>query len=229
MIDFHTHILPGIDDGSKNVEQSLQMLRMEARQGITEVIATSHYYPDEGSPRKYLQRRERAWQQLASQLTEDMPRVRLGAEVQYFEGICRVEELETLRIQGSELLLLEMPTKVWSNRMLDDIVELNSRPEMQVVLAHIDRYAQWLPKGLVGELVDAGVLIQANASAFGDFFSAMKAKKMLNQGQLHFFGSDCHSTEHRRPNWDKVSPKLLAQLAEISAHYANAFLQQLCD
>ncbi len=226
MIDFHTHILPGIDDGSKDLQTSLQMLRMEARQGITEVIATSHFYGSEGGPRQYLRRRDRAWEQLAPHLNDDMPVVRLGAEVQYFEGICLAEDIELLRIQGSDLLLLEMPTRVWTNRMLDDIVELNSRPGMQVVLAHIDRYAQWLPKGLVEQLVNAGILIQANVSVFADWRTAGKAKRMLKKDQLHFFGSDCHSMNHRCPNWDRISGKMFAQLEAVSEHYMREFFAE---
>ena len=57
VIDFHSHILPGIDDGSKNVEESLQMLRMMAKQGITHVVATPHFYPQHDTPESFLKRR----------------------------------------------------------------------------------------------------------------------------------------------------------------------------
>ena len=60
IIDFHSHILPGIDDGSESVEQSIAMLRMEAEQGITHVVATPHFYPRHDTPQRFLQRRKDA-------------------------------------------------------------------------------------------------------------------------------------------------------------------------
>lgn len=50
MIDFHSHILPAMDDGSRNIEESLQMLRMLQEQGVERVIATPHFYADENPP-----------------------------------------------------------------------------------------------------------------------------------------------------------------------------------
>ncbi len=226
MLDFHTHILPGIDDGSRDVQQSIQMLQREAQLGVTEVIATSHYYASEGSPEQFLHRRERAWERLRPQVTSDMPSIRLGAEVQYFEGICAVEDIRKLRIEGSQLLLLEMPTIDWSQRMLDDIMELNSWKNTQVVMAHIDRYLHFLPRGLVEELVEAGVMMQVNTSFFAHWTSAGKAKKMLKNGQIHFVGSDCHSMGTRCPNWDKVPVKLRQQLEEITDRHARQWLAE---
>ncbi len=229
MLDFHTHILPGIDDGSRDVEQSLEMLRAEARMGIREVIATSHYYATQGSPQRYLRRRERAWEALKLQLEESMPRVRLGAEVQYFEGICSVEDIGDLRIAGSDLLLLEMPTIKWTQRMLEDILELNDRPGIQVIMAHIDRYQNLIPKDLVEELVQAGVLIQVNTSFFTSWQTSGKAKKMLQRGLIHFVGSDCHNMAHRCPNWDRISNRIYPQLEEVTEHYARRFLRDGAD
>ena len=56
MIDFHSHILPAMDDGSKNIEESLQMLRMLQEQGVERVIATPHFYADENPPDVFLRR-----------------------------------------------------------------------------------------------------------------------------------------------------------------------------
>ena len=57
VIDFHSHILPGIDDGSASVEQSIAMLRMEAEQGIDHVVATPHFYPQYDTPEHFLRKR----------------------------------------------------------------------------------------------------------------------------------------------------------------------------
>ena len=59
MIDFHSHILPGIDDGSPDVETSLRMIAAQQRQGIDTVIATSHFYASQRTPSHFLERRDR--------------------------------------------------------------------------------------------------------------------------------------------------------------------------
>ena len=61
MIDFHTHILPGMDDGSKSVEESIALLQEEARQGADMVFLTSHFYAEENSPSEVRRRRRSAW------------------------------------------------------------------------------------------------------------------------------------------------------------------------
>ena len=96
MIDFHSHILPGIDDGSKSVEMSLQMLRLLKAQGIDTVAATSHFYATQRSPQRFLFRRQEAWDKLRTALDADAPRILLGAEVLYFPGISHMEELPEL-------------------------------------------------------------------------------------------------------------------------------------
>lgn len=60
MIDFHSHILPGVDDGSKNVEMSLEMLRASAAQGVTDICLTPHFYAERNTPEKFLEKRRRA-------------------------------------------------------------------------------------------------------------------------------------------------------------------------
>ena len=72
MIDVHTHILPGIDDGSKSVEMSLEMLRILASQGVTTVVATPHFYATRNNPESFYEDRQRAREQLG-QLPEDLP------------------------------------------------------------------------------------------------------------------------------------------------------------
>ena len=87
--DFHSHILPCVDDGSHSVEESLQMLRMEAEQGVTHVVLTPHFYAKHDSPERFLQRRAAAWETLQAAMAgeEGLPQITLCAEVYYFPGI----------------------------------------------------------------------------------------------------------------------------------------------
>ena len=99
MIDFHTHILPGVDDGSKNVEESLLMLDSMKNQGVKTVIATPHFYANDESVESFLSRRNEAFSSLKKSLA-DGPEIILGAEVRYYDGISRLEDLKKLRIEG---------------------------------------------------------------------------------------------------------------------------------
>lgn len=199
MIDFHSHVLPGIDDGSKSIEESVQMLAASARQGIAHIVATPHFYPSEISPECFLDRRAQAAEQLQTVWQPEFPKLLLGAEVYYFEGISRVEGLEALRIEGTSLLLLEMPFHTWSDRMAAEIRALHNRSGFTVLLAHIERYLR-LQKGAVwDELLEAGVLMQSNASFFLRWSSKHKAIHMLDAGRIHLLGSDCHNMKERAP------------------------------
>lgn len=219
MTDFHTHILPGIDDGSKSVQESLAMLREESRLGIDSVVLTPHYYAEENAPAEFLKRRYSAWKKLTPYMTPELPRVRLGAEVQYFEGICGVEDVRHMRIVGTDLLLLEMPFTRWTERMVEDVMELNDRRDLQIVLAHIERYLRFQQKDVWRRLLDCGILMQSNVSFFGRWKTRRGAMTMLERGEIHLVGSDCHNMESRRPNWDQF-PEKAKVLLEKSPAYA---------
>lgn len=208
MIDFHTHILPGIDDGSKSVSESISILRLEARQGIDTVFLTPHFYAEENSPVEFLKKRYSAWRQLEEYLWPELPQLRLGAEVQYFEGICSVEDIKHLKIVGTDFLLLEMPFHHWTDRMVEDVIDLNDRDGIQIVLAHIERYQDKTTPDVWQQLRNCGVLMQSNVSFFENWKTRHQALSMLNHGQIHFLGSDCHNMKTRRPNWDGISDKV---------------------
>lgn len=198
-IDFHSHVLPGIDDGSKSVEESIQMLTVSARQGITYMAATPHFYPSENDPEQFLVRRKRAFEQLREAWSPEYPRLLLGAEVYYFEGISRAEKLEMLRIESSTLFLLEMPFQTWTERMVSEVLALHNRPHLKVLLAHIERYLPYQKRSVWETLREAGVLMQSNASFFLRWNTKHKALRMLESGQIHLLGSDCHNMADRPP------------------------------
>ena len=81
MIDFHTHILPGVDDGSRSIEESLAMLQAEADAGIERVVFTPHFYASQNSPKDFLRRRQESWSALLPHMYRGLPQVSFGAEV----------------------------------------------------------------------------------------------------------------------------------------------------
>lgn len=198
MIDIHSHILPNMDDGSRSVEESLALLRLSAAQGIACVAATPHFYAEDNSPAEFLKRRAACAAKLRAHWEPGLPRLLLGAEVCFFEGMSRVSGLDALRIEGTELLLLEMPFRPWTDRLIREVLALQGQSGVTVVLAHVERY-------LPGQadawdiLTDAGVLTQCNANFFLRWRTRWKAARLLNQGRIHFLGSDCHNTDTRPP------------------------------
>ncbi len=199
MIDWHSHLLPRMDDGSKSVEESLAMLARQAEQGIQTVIATPHFYANDESIASFLSRREKSASALFTELNDTLPQVLLGAEVRYFPGISRMEGLKDLRIQGTKLLLLEMPMMTWSGSMIRELMELSGMSGIKLVMAHVERYRRFQKMDVWEQLVENDILIQVNADFFTTFGSRRKALSLLKQGGIHLIGSDCHNLTSRPP------------------------------
>ena len=202
MIDFHSHILPEIDDGAKSVEESIAMLKMLKEQGVNTVALTPHYIAMDESPAEFLERREKSFEILKAEIEksgEDLPQLLLGAEVYFFPGVCRVEELPSLKLENTDFLLLEMPMAPWSDHIVRDLIELMNYSDIRIVIAHIERAMGYQKKGTLEKLLDNGVLLQSNASFFNMRKTRRKALKMFRNGDIHFIGSDCHSVAHRPP------------------------------
>lgn len=199
MIDYHSHILPGMDDGSQSTSESVEMLLMSYRQGVSKIIATPHFYAKDNPPEQFLQRRSMAWKRLECRVTAEMPEILLGAEVSYFEGISRTDETLLLRIEGTSLLLLEMPFAPWSNRVIRDVLQLNEHPFVQVILAHIERYLPMQRKEVLEQFLEQNILFQANGNFFLRWTQRRQAMRMLRDGRIHLLGSDCHNLNIRAP------------------------------
>ena len=129
LVDLHSHILPGIDDGSPDVGTSAAMLRREAEQGVDVVCATSHYYAKHSSIPAFCERRAEALERLSSVLTAELPRVLPAAEVAYFPHM-EEQDLMPLCIQGTRTLMLEMPFADWTGLQLETV-------EAQIGRAHV--------------------------------------------------------------------------------------------
>ena len=203
MTDFHSHILPGIDDGSKSLEMSLQMLRMEAAQGINMVVATPHFYSTHESPEHFLQKRDHAEKILRQAMAEEpeLPQLRVGAEVYYFRGISQSEFLPLLTIQGTNCVLIEMPLVPWEKSMYRELEAIREKRDLIPIVAHMDRYLGIFRRfGIPKRLENLPVLVQANTSFFLNPVTARSAMKMLKKDQIQLIGSDCHNLTSRIPN-----------------------------
>ena len=199
MLDFHTHILPGVDDGSQSVDESLQMLERMQKQGIETVVATPHFYANDESVDDFLARRDAALGALRER-SPSGPDILLGAEVRYYEGISRMPDLKKLRIQNSRLLLIEMPFRPWTENAVREVIDIACQGRITPVIAHVERYLFLQKKGVATRLLESGVLFQANSSFLMGWRQRRRAMGMIQKGQIHFIGSDCHNLTDRPPN-----------------------------
>lgn len=205
MIDWHNHVLPEMDDGSRSVAESITMMQAQAAQGVTTVIATPHFYANDESVDSFLKRRDRSAQRLQEQRSENaVPSLRLGAEVRYYPGISRLQNLAALCIEGSQLLLLEMPTIRWTESMVRELIDMSGKDGMCLALAHIERYWALQSKTVWNRLLDNGILMQTNASFYTAFTTKRKALTLLREGYVHVIGSDCHNMTSRPPRIGKA-------------------------
>ena len=227
MIDFHSHILPGIDDGSKNAEMSLQMISSLASQGVDTIAATSHFYATERTPQRFLQRRAEAYDRLKAVLPQDAPRILLGAEVLYFPGINHMEELPQLCLEGTDILLLEMPFTAWNERMIREVDELSRSGVCRIMMAHIERYYFKQPVSVWDSFLDQGILMQSNAEFFLSFRTRHKALKMLKEGRIHLLGTDCHNMSSRAPHMAEARELIRKRLGDETLEEIDALGEAL--
>ncbi len=205
MIDFHCHILPGIDDGSKDIEETARMLNMENRQGITDIVFTPHFYAEWDRIEQFIKRRQSSYAQTLQTMRElNLLHIHtyLGAEVCYFPGIGHADILSELCIDHSRWMLLELPFCQWDHTLMDDLLRLLEKQNLKIIIAHMERYyAFQTEKDLWNQVLELPMIFQLNA---GPLLGKRKNRKfqikLLKELEHVILGSDCHNTMTRIPN-----------------------------
>lgn len=203
VVDFHSHILFNVDDGSTSMDESIAMLRMEASQGIQHVIATPHFYPNHDSLERFLERRNHAEVLLREEMAKHagMPKLSMGAEVYFFPGISASDILSELTIDKKKHILIEMPRAPWTDRMYQELENIRVKQDLIPIIAHVDRYiTPFRTYGIPERLAEIPVIIQANASFFLHKSTARMALRLLRKNMIQLLGSDCHNLDTRAPN-----------------------------
>ncbi len=215
MIDMHTHILPNIDDGSKSIEETFQLIKEAKKVGFNEIISTSHYM--EGYYETDNAEREVWVNAIYEKLQEQNIGVKLylGNEIYFSENIMNLlKEERASTINETNYVLFEMPLNAEPLNLYDVIYEM-LQYEIIPILAHPERYSfiQKEPE-LVYDLIEKGVYMQANyASIIGLYGKKAKfiVKKFLENNMIHFLGSDVH---RKGTIYPKI-PTILKELEEI--------------
>lgn len=226
MIDLHSHILPGMDDGSASPEETAGMLELLVRQGVTTLAVTPHFYASIDTPESFLERRRLAAEKIPQ--VEGAPQLLFGAEIAYFSGIGCSEEILPLKISDTNLLLIEMPFTPWSARMIDEICDMHRQLHLTPVLAHIDRYLgkHQLPMYL-DQLTGCGVYLQCNADSLLSWRSRRHILPLLRNGNIQFLGSDCHNLQNRPPRLGEAIAVLEEKLGPDFVCDFNDYAQRL--
>ena len=226
VIDFHSHILPGIDDGSRNPAESIAMLRQSAEQGIREIILTPHFYPMHMKQERFFRRRSRSMEALLERLGDDgaVPKLRCGAEVYFYPQMSHSDALQALAIEGTRHILVEMPMGEWTDSMYRELENIYHNQGLTPIVAHVDRYLGWFRDyGIPDRLAELPVLVQANAGFFREWPTASMALGLLRRGQIHLLGSDCHNTDSRKPDLGAAVQIILRKLGPEAIERLNAW------
>lgn len=207
--DFHSHILPGMDDGARDPAIAAQMVDMLREQGVCTIAATSHYISHRESPETFIGRRERALSALMQEIDgREAPRILPGAEIYLEKGVSE-KDLSPLMIHGTRAILLELPREPYQGWILQEIEEIIYSLSAIPVMAHIERYAKHYRKSELEEILSLdGVVLQMNLSIFEDRSDMKLAYQLDKMGFPLLLGSDAHNLSGRAPNWDYLTQKL---------------------
>lgn len=211
IIDFHSHVLPGIDDGADCVETSCEMLLSLKKQGVHTVVATPHYYNFRNSIAEFAENRQKAYDELCAYVSKngvDIPEIILGAEVRLYPDLWNEDDISTLCIGDTKTILLEMPYEKWSDWMINAVYAVISRG-YHVVLAHLERYGDFADKKMIfRDLLGMDVYVQCNCESFISLSKRRFLNRLIKSGRLTVIGTDCHNLDSRRPYIDGVIKKI---------------------
>ena len=204
MIDIHSHILPGLDDGARSVEQALEMFQIAEQEGITSIIATPHCYGhrQSASPQKVGEQIAKVQKELENR---DIPiQIYSGNEIYYRQGV--EEELEKGNINTlaeSTYVLVEFHPGEDYHYILQGLNSLN-RYGYSPILAHTERYENlYVKKGRIEEVKSCGVQLQINASSITTKSLVDTYKKrafmLIKEHMADYIATDAHSDGYRAP------------------------------
>ena len=213
--EYHCHILPGIDDGAKDVEMSLAMIEMMKEQGVERIVATSHFYAHrEKSVAEFMKKRQAAFEKIKDK--SPIKNVYLGAEVAIEHGISELKDIEKLAIEGTRLILLELPYRAYSKWMSEEIYNIGAEFKLKVMLAHVHRYLEYYSKDELEGILSTKSVMQINNEAFSSWKEKKLVKRVIADEKRFAFGSDAHNLNDRKPNWDLLQKKAKPDVIALS-------------
>ncbi len=208
MLDFHTHLIWSLDDGSRSADETAQLFEKLEETGFDSAVLSPHFYPDSESPEDFCEERDRAFEKFKKQFPDK--KVYLGAECYLHEYLFSAQNITPLCIEGTRYLLSELSYRKQDGMtMLELAARTASTYNVIPVLAHIERYPYVLnDEKMLLRFRDIGCLMQVNLASFGELFVRTRLLKYLQKGYIHFLGTDTH----RLPFDDKTTLKAISFL-----------------
>lgn len=193
--------MPNVDDGAKSIEESLAILKSMYDQGITDVIATPHFYASKDTLESYRQRLYSAFTELQNAMKgKELPNVYLGSEVLYYKNIGSSESIVNFCLAGTNYLLLEFADESIDEAAFKEIINLRRNFGIEPIIAHIERYHRSKNyKKLLKFVEKENILTQFNAVSLFNPNDLRMALKLLKKGLPTFIATDSHSIKERPP------------------------------
>ena len=212
--DIHCHIVPGVDDGAKDLKTSVRMLQKEYDDGVRNIIATPHFRYDMFEPSlEQVKKQFLRVRKAAAEIGEDGIQMYLGCELHSSMDMTDcLKKGERLTMSGSRYVLTEFRTSDEKSYIRERVQAL-IRKGYYPIIAHVERYHSVVKNGLdfIDELRDMGAYIQMNAdSIIGEdgFMIKRFCKKVIKEEMLDFVGSDGHDLAKRTPHIGKCYDKI---------------------
>lgn len=214
-IDIHCHILPGLDDGPENMDESLEMVRMAANDGTSHIFCTPHVYPEVYDTNQDGVKRAR--DELKDKVSNGL-KLFFGGDVRIVPDLVeRLERQEVPTLNGSPYLLLEFPSQIipyYTGRLIFNLRQKGLIP----IVTHPERYA-YFARDFAGLQVlrDQGCIFQLTAMSLTKDVAKEVRKvtfAMIENGFADFIASDGHSTRHRAPVLSKA-------YSEVQRHFGK--------
>lgn len=201
--DLHCHILPGIDDGAEDEEESRMLLAAQMRDGVKQIVFTPHFYADQMPLETFLEKRAQAKEKIEQEYQYLHIEGKLGAEVHLLPQLNELD-CEKLCIENTRYLLVEWPMvtyPLWGEEVIDTLLEKGICP----IFAHIERYEYfWRNPERLKKYLLKGCLCQVNGTTLLQKELQKRTLEWIREGYVHFICSDAHSVRKRPPQLRKA-------------------------
>ena len=197
---------------------------MMKNQGITDVIATPHFYADSDGLEEYKAKVTNAYNMLNSAIADtDLPKIYLGSEVLYYRYIGKSDSAYNFCLNNSDYLLLELSDNSIGAELFEDISDLSSNLGISPIIAHLERYYKYPAyKNLLKFIAENGILAQVNASSLFTPGYSKIAEKLIKNRLVNFIGTDAHSPD-KRPPMMKQALRVISE--KFGSEYASGFIR----
>lgn len=202
MVDLHTHILFGMDDGAADISESRKLIELQQKNGIKKIALTSHFYSYKESAEEFLKRREEKFLIFYETFKDFSIEFKTASEVYISSNLLNIDNLLPLCYKNTNYMLLELPfSKPFNEKLFDTVEKLIFNKNIIPVIAHAERYeAVQNDLSILDKFNEMGCAIQMNASAIIEKVTRRLALKLIENNKIHAISSDCHNVRNRKPN-----------------------------